>query len=362
MNTVIIYKELLLNASETFIAAQAGALLHFKPYYVGLRKPYPNLPFAGDALYLAPGFHALSRLRGRLYRAVPVAPLFHRQIRRIRARLIHAHFAPDGIRASRLGASLGIPVIVTLHGYDATVRRDFKVQYARLWEQAALFLCVSEFIRRKAIEAGFPAHKLLVHRVGVDLTRFAPSSDARLPDHILFIGRLVEKKGCATLLEAMRYVQAEVPGSALTIIGNGPLRQALELSAARLHIQCRFLGAQSTAVVRNWMRKASVLCVPSQTASDGDCEGLPTVILEAMATRLPIVSTLHAGIPEAVIDGETGLLTPEGDAPSLARSLIRYLRDQKLAGLHSARGRTRVESEFDLARQTEILELIYKQV
>lgn len=362
MKTVVIYKEVLLNISETFIAEQARALRTFHPKYVGLVRPQPCLAFDGKPLYLASGPLELSRLRLELYRRMPVAPLFHRSIGRLHADLLHAHFAPDGLQVAELSKRLNLPLIVTLHGFDVTVRQNFAPRYTKLWERASLFICISEFIRGKAIEAGFPVEKLRVHHIGIDLNRFDLPSASRIPNLILFVGRLVEKKGCEILLRAMDIVRRAVPGASLVVIGDGPDRPALQALASRLGLSCQFLGPQSPQEIQLWMKKASIFCAPSQTAANGDSEGLGMVFLEAQACGLPVVSTIHGGVPEAIRDGETGTLVPERDPQSLAEALIAYLEDGGLAQRHGLSGREWVAKNFDLFEQTRILERIYEEV
>jgi glycosyltransferase involved in cell wall biosynthesis len=362
MTSVIIYKECLLNASETFIAEQVGAFRRFRPKYVALTRPERCLSFEGERLYLNDGVGRFARWRVGLYRRIPVAPLFHEQIRDLRACLIHAHFAQDGLQALRLSNRLSVPLIVTLHGADVTVRQNFPGRYRTLWDEASLFLCVSRFIRAKAIDAGFPPGKLVVHRIGIDSRKFLPSSAPKGCRVVLFVGRLVEKKGCEVLLRAMAIVCATVPDALLVIIGDGPLRHPLGALASALSIDATFLGTQAPADVHSWMQKATVFCVPSQRADNGDSEGLGMVFLEAQACGIPVVSTLHGGIPEAVENGETGLLAPEGNVQALAQALIAYLLDSELAERHGAAGRARVVREFDLHEQTACLEGIYESV
>jgi glycosyltransferase involved in cell wall biosynthesis len=257
---------------------------------------------------------------------------------------------------------LNVPLIVTLHGYDVTVRQNFAARYTSLWKQVSLFLCVSDFIKHKAVEAGFPAKKLMVHHIGIDTSVFHPPTESRVSGLILFVGRLAEKKGCENLLRAMDIVRGTVSGASLVIIGNGPLRPTLQALASSLRLPCQFLGPQPPAKVQEWMQKASILCAPSQTAAGGDSEGLPIVLLEAMAVGLPVVSTFHAGIPEAVSHGQSGLLGPEGNIPALAKSLILYLESPELAAKHGAAGTVLVRKDFDLFRQTQKLEKIYLNV
>jgi glycosyltransferase involved in cell wall biosynthesis len=360
MKTVVIYKEYLLNVSETFIAEQARALKRYQPKYVGLTRPDPSLAFEGDPLYLTTGSWSDSRVK--LYRRFPIAPLFHNRIRALSPDLIHAHFAADGLQMAPLSRRFHIPLIVTLHGFDVTVRQQFAPRYNQVWNQTSVFLCVSEFIRAKAMEAGFPAEKLKVHRIGIDLSKFHLPPAPRDPKLVLFVGRLVEKKGCRALLRAMAHAQTAVPGASLAIIGDGPLRSSLTTVAADLGLSCQFLGPQPPSQVNLWMQKAGIFCVPSQTAANGDSEGLGMVFLEAQACGLPVVSTLHGGIPEAVNQGQTGLLVPENDPDSLAEALITYLKDPALAARHGSNGRPWVAEAYDLFKQTAVLEDIYDSV
>jgi len=363
MKTVLVYKESLLNPSETFVAEQAGALTRYRAQFLALSRPERCLAFKGEPIYLNGGRQgAWPHFRVRLYRRTYFAPLFHRRVRRVNAALIHAHFAQDGLQMVGLSESLQIPLITTLHGADVTVRRDFASRYGKLWKRASLFICVSDFIRGEAIKAGFPAEKLRVHHIGSDLRKFHVSNAPRTPGLVLFVGRLVEKKGCEVLVRAMQRVQAEVPGASLVVIGDGPLRPALTAIAQELHLSCKFLGPQPPAEVSAWMRKASVFCAPSQRAANGDAEGLGMVFLEAQGSGLPVVSTLHGGIPEAVKQGVTGLLVPEADTHALGDALIEYLTHPELLAKHGAAGPSWVAQDFDLFKQTALLEEIYDEV
>lgn len=361
MKTALIFKSSLLRPSETFIADQALALRSFHPVFIGLKRPARSLDFKGDRLYLANGTGIASKLRAELYIRTGFGPVFHSCLRSLHANLVHAHFAPDGVHACTLAKKLRIPLIVTLHGYDVTTRQDFSKLYFRLWKQAKQFICVSEFIRHKAIEAGFPEEKLCVHHTGIRVPTSVPDFSSRTPDLILFVGRLVEKKGVETLIRAMQKVQASHPAASLVLIGDGPLRRELEELATALDVSCQFVGLQPPEVVRDYMLKAGLLCAPSQTASNGDSEGLPTVILEAQAVGLPVVSTFHSGIPDAVIVHETGLLVEERDWQAVAESIIFYLDHPGAAALHGQRGRQRVIDRFDITKQTRVLEAIYER-
>jgi glycosyltransferase involved in cell wall biosynthesis len=170
----------------------------------------------------------------------------------------------------------------------------------------------------------------------------------------------VEKKGTKVLIEAL--TANALVGARLVIIGDGPLRGALERQARKLGDRVRFLGAVTSDEVAMWMRRASVLAAPSVTAADGDAEGLPNVVVEAAASGLPVVGTLHSGIPEAIEDGVTGFLVPEGDAGALAARLADVLGSEELRRDLGAAARGLAERKFDRRILTERLEAIYDEV
>jgi glycosyltransferase involved in cell wall biosynthesis len=179
---------------------------------------------------------------------------------------------------------------------------------------------------------------------------------------VLFVGRLAEKKGCTVLIEAIAAVQAQEPDVELIFIGDGPLRADLETQAQQHLKRYQFLGMQPPEVVKNWMNRARIFAAPSVTAANGDSEGLPTVIVEAQAMGLPVVSTIHAGIPEAVIHGETGFLTPERDVAGLTHHCLELLQSDALWERISRGGRSHMEHNFNHVIQIAYLEDLYRAV
>ncbi len=368
---VVIFRCELLAPSETFIASQAGALTNFKPCYAGVQRLPESLPIPGAPIVLMKSGSLAERVRRRIFLHTGWAPTFYSQLRREQAALIHAHFGLDGAVALPIQHDLRIPLIVTLHGYDVTLSdrhlttgtagRLYLRRRQKLWNTVARFICVSEFIRRQALKAGFPESKLQVHYIGIDPTVFVSDSRLRQPGLVLFVGRLVEKKGCRYLLEAMATVQQECREAKLVIIGDGPERASLEASAKEKAIPCQFIGRQPAQVVRDWLGRSQVFCVPSVTAESGDSEGMPMVFAEAQSMGVPVVSSAHAGIPEIVRNGETGLLAPERDHGKLAEHLIRFLTDSAFWRACSERGIALVKERFNLHLQTRKLEEIYSQ-
>lgn len=373
MRSVLIYRDNLLPPSETFVLAQAMGLRRYRPLFTGLRDVETSLASEYERIVAERTSLIPRSLQSRVYRIFGAHPILQKQsfleeIRSAKPALIHAHFAPDGVHAIPLAAALDLPLLVTLHGYDVTGQdhsRDPLHQLLRqrglkhLHQRATLFLCVSEFIRDKAIAAGFPADKLLVHHIGVDVSTFQPSDRAGSTNNVLFIGRLTEKKGCEYLIQAMLQVREQVPSAQLIVGGDGPLRPSLEQLARKIGVAVNFTGRLSHDAVRVYMESARVFAFPSVTATDGDSEGLGMVVLEAQAMGIPVVATHHGGIPEGILDGEHGLLSDEFDVAGLARQIVHLLTNQQLWNDHHQRGPAFVCEHFNLRHQTALLEDIY---
>ncbi len=360
---VAIFRSPLFNPSETFVTGHAEGLRRYRPILVGLVRKTGDSP--PDVPLLLPRFPAERLALTVMGRAGGLG----RRLAEQRPDLIHAHFGTDGLIALPLAEKLGIPLVTTLHGYDVSRRflpmllsgRLSWTRYAllrrRLFERSALFLAVSDAVRERAIRLGYPAERTAILHNGIDIDYFTPPAQAPEPGLILHVGRLVEKKGTELLLEAIR----DIPDATLVVIGDGPEKRPLEDCAGRLGIGERvsFLGEQPRGEVRRWMRRAWRLAAPSLTARDGDSEGLPTVVCEAAATRLPVVASTHSGLSEAVADGESGLLVPEGDAPALASAIAGLLGDPVLRERLASGARRLAEQRFSRSRQIARLETHY---
>jgi colanic acid/amylovoran biosynthesis glycosyltransferase len=369
--TIVVFRIQLLPPSETFIVAQAGAMRRFSPFFVGWRK-MAGIELPQHTSWTVDGGGLWGKLRELRFR---YAGPTREEVARLRARsprLVYAHFAPDGYAAMQLADRLGVPLVTALHGYDVTMSdqalaatrlgREYVRGRSALQQMGALFLSCSAFVRRRGLELGYPAERTIVHSIGVDIERFKPPPARQREKLVLFVARLVEKKGCGSLIEAMAEVQRHDPAAELVVIGTGPLRPDYERLAAGLGVRCRFLGTQPPAVVRDWMGRAAVFCVPSVVAASGDAEGFGMVFIEAQAMGLPVVSTQSGGIPEAVKSGETGLLVTERDPEALAEAILQLLEDNKLWRRYSLAGRRHVVTHFNLARQTSRLEGLFEQL
>jgi colanic acid/amylovoran biosynthesis glycosyltransferase len=369
--TVVIFCDHLLYPSETFVRAQAQALQRFTPVYAGSRK-VSGLDLPQESTYTVSSGDRRGRIREVLFKLFGTAPDLVERLRALDPVLIHAHFGPDGLRALPIAKKLGLPLIVTFHGSDATAtdvrhvgapfgHRRYLVQRSVLRRGGTLFVAVSDFIRRKLLEQHFPAEKTLVHYVGVDTQLFSPGPGEQ-ESTVLFVGRLANRKGAEFLIRAMADVQKEDPAAELVLIGDGPLRPELERRAKRDLRRCRFLGTQSPQVVREWLDRAAVFCAPSIAGRSGEAEAFGMVFAEAQAMEKPVVSFATGGIGEAVLHGETGLLAPDRDWRMLARYLSLLLKNGDLRRKFGIAGRQRVLRLFDLKTQTRKLETIYADV
>jgi glycosyltransferase involved in cell wall biosynthesis len=375
--TVLIYRNQLLPISETFIKEQAIALREWRPVLVG-RKLLKELPLEDlDVRIVGPSrptftSRALWKM-SRLLRTAP--PHVKRSLASERPFLMHVHFGLDALDAWPLARALKLPMLVTLHGYDINIYRDwweaghagtrmksYPRRLLRLAKEPSIqFIAVSKAIRQRAIEFGIPPEKVLVRYIGIDTSRFSPGPVpvARRDPRVLFVGRLVEKKGCRYLIEAMAEVQKAVPFAQLVVIGDGPLRADLEQLAQNRGVSTDFRGAVPNSEVKSELDNARVFCLPSVTAENGDAEGLPISILEAQASGVPVITSARGGVGEAVKDGLTGLTFPEHDTTALASGLTKILTSDQVADEISAASVRSVANLFDIRLLTSLLEASY---
>ena len=274
---------------------------------------------------------------------------------------IHCEFGPMG-RIMLPVIDAGIvegPMSVAFYGYDITreLQKHGDDVYRELFARAAVLLPNSEYLASRLRDAGAPPDKVRLHRLGIRVDDF-PLVDRRDrvgPPIALAVGRCVEKKGFEYFLRAMAMVGDRSPVRGV-IIGDGPLRPSLEQLAMELGVFERvdFVGWRSHDEVSNLMREADLLVAPSVVAADGDMEGMPLVIAEAMSTGLPVLGTRHSGIPEAVRHDLNGIVVEERDPEALAEGLVQ-LSDHGRRLEAGNRSRGIVEEDFSFQIQGERL-------
>jgi len=368
---VVIYRNQLFQRSEPFITQQAGALERFEPIYVG-RSASPRPAELGSATAITVGGR-LARTRHMVLRdSGSVVP----QLRALRPALVHAHFGVEGVYAMGMCQKLELPLVTTFHGFDATMKTAGLIKARKVsWlhyllsrrELAArgdLFICVSNFIRNHVLRLGFPEDRTVTHYIGIDTQKFAAADAEPRSKTILHVARLVEKKGTQFLIAAFARVAQRVTEARLVIIGDGPLRGELEKQAdeSGVRAQIEFLGGQPNQVVVQRLRSSAVLCLPSVTAVSGDSEGLSMVILEGAAAGLPVVTTRHGGLPEAIEDGVHGYVVEERNVEQLAARLSHLLTHEEERVAMGIAARANMRENFDLHSQTKKLEDLYEGV
>jgi len=368
---VVIFCDHLLYPSETFIQAQAGALSEYEPVFAGSRR-VAGLYMPQEQVYTVNPGNLSGKIHELRFKILGSAPAMVKQLRALHPVLLHAHYGPNGLRALPLASRLRVPLIVTFHGSDITIMdlryqktylgfRYYFANKGKLKKSDAVFLAVSQFVQRKLLEQGFPPEKIFVQYTGVDTGKFRPASTEDRPI-ILFVGRMVEFKGPEFLILAGSEVQRQFPGAEIVLIGDGPLRQDLE-RLAKQSLRCyRFLGVRTQEEVRDWMNRASMVCMPSVTTRSGEAEGFGMVCAEAQAVGKPVVAFSCGGIPEIISHGVTGFLAPERDWRALARNLATLLQNAELRERFGRSGRDAVLRQFDLEQCTRQLEGVYGMV
>ncbi len=272
--------------------------------------------------------------------------------------VIVAHFGHNGARAARLKKwkRLTPPIVTIFHGYDVGVPLHERglSRYNDLFEHGALNLTVNGYFRRVLVEAGAPEAKVAVHHMGIDLKKipYEWKSWRGATLQLISVCRLAEKKGVEFALRALGRLRTAAPGLDwhYTIIGDGPLRPQLEALASELGIADRvsFLGSLPHQDVKEWLRRSHAFVLPSVTARNGDVEGIPVALMEAMAAGLTVVSSCHSGIPELIEDQKTGFLAAEKDVETLASRLRVIAEHPDECERIAWEARRKVEAEFDM--------------
>ena len=354
------FKTIFLQRSETFIRLQIDSMPGYRHLAV-CRSFHPDLVSGGIEHFVPP---ALDFAAGRMIRRMPATS---GELGRRGVRLVHAHFGKEGWLATPFsGRHRKLPLVVSFYGRDASAVMDIPVwrsRYAHLFAEADRILVLSPHMAGLLEAAGGPGERIRVHSFGIDLARFPfvrrdPPSGG--PARLLFVGRLVPKKGLHTALRAL----ARLDRCELVVVGDGPGRTAALDLATELGIAGRvsFRGWLPREGVADLMAGCLALLVPSETGRDGDMEGTPTVIFEAMASGLPVIGTEHAGIPWQLDSGRCGSLVPEGDHEALAHAVEGLLSPGGNRASVAEAARARVEACFDASVQGAELERIYEEL
>jgi len=374
-----LYTEEFLTPSMTFIYRQLTSLPDGWKVFVITRRSSNELLFPFANVYICKrslkerAINIVYRLIGYRFRTLGrQSSKFHASVfANEMPDLIHAHFGPSALEMLPVAKQLNIPMITTFHGMDASklLRSDsYRKQLKSLFSYSYI-LTVSEIMKKELIEFGSPIDRTKCAYIGVPVTKFKPQSRRFLVDkcrnkeeiRFLQVSNFVEKKGHKYTLLAFSKLVKNYPHVTLTLAGNGPLKQMMEHFTTELGIQnsVYFIGHKNTNEVVDLMKKADCFVHHSVTASNGDKEGIPTVLMEAMASGLPVISTIHAGIPELVQHNVNGFLVDEGDVDAYVVAMERALKDDGSIGQSA---RLTIEKTFNMEKQIQSLADLYGAV
>ena len=268
--------------------------------------------------------------------------------------LLHAHHGQLGILLLPFKQKTGLPLATSIRGRDATLA-DQPIGYLEnmkmLFDQGEVFYPVCQYLADRIMAWGCPPEKIKVLYGGVDLSKYhyrTPRLEGS--QNILSVGRLVEKKGHHIFMQAFQKIKDKFPNATLTIIGGGELEEQLTALANQLNLgdSFRLLNHLPKEKVREHMANADLFCAASLEATNGDVEGIPNTLKEAMALVYPVISTYHAGIPELITHNQEGFLVQENNVDELASALEFMLNERATWETYTIAARQKVEQFFDL--------------
>ena len=291
-----------------------------------------------------------------------VASYFARIAKDLGVTHFHAHWATYPALAVRtIRALTGIRYTLTTHAHDIFLPNPY---LRKNLSAAHKVVTISDYNRRFLMSAGTPVEKIAVVRCGLDFREFVVN-DARTPQPgmLVSIGRLDPIKGFAYLIEASRILAERGASFSCSIIGDGPLRAQLEqqIRSYGLSERVHLLGALSQVQVREVLSQAEVFVLPSVQTEDGNQDGIPVALMEAMALGLPVISTAVSGIPELVCDRESGLLAPPRNVVALVDVITQLLTDATLRERLSREGRARVQARHDVASSAARMQEVFSE-
>jgi len=265
-------------------------------------------------------------------------------------RTILAEFGPTGAALRNFCKNYKYRLFVNFHGYDATVMpKSWRVRYAynKLSRDVDGIICGSHYFRNKLIGLGFSGDKIHVIPCGVDLSQFSTKTNLQ-PGKLVSVGRLTHKKAPNLLLHSFDLALRKKPHLKLYVVGDGPLTNQVNSLIQKLGLNHAVVmrGALPHNEVIKELATAEIFVQHSVTAPNGDQESQGISLLEAMASKLPVVATNHNGFSETVIQGETGLLSQEGDVRGMTENILKLVDNPSVARAYGDAGRLRVERHF----------------
>ncbi len=354
--------------SETFITAHMQQLQGVELILVD--GSLPNRVVNGPLLLHRSGNRRLiDHVQARLLRTTTQGLLTRRIASLLRARnidVVLAEYGNTGEAILEACLRARVPLVVHFHGFDAhrTDHLERMNNYRRIFAHAAALVVVSRAMEAQLLSLGAPREKLHYNCYGIDVDRFTAGSPGTAPPHFLGVGRFVDKKAPHLTLSAFEQLVARVPEARLTLVGQGPLWESCHqrVRSGPLAGKVDLTGVRDPAAVAALMRSARAFVQHSVRTLNGDSEGTPLAVLEAMASGLPVIATRHTGIADVVGHEEHGLLCDEFDIATMAANMERVAMDTHLAGRLGSAGRAQVERSHRVEDSVGVLQVLLEAV
>lgn len=379
--------------SSTWVYNQAISLqeLGFKPFII---SPTPINPLIGifkkkyqlydipskkienykNTTVIRPPFFKVpnNKMVGMTLNNLSKCILKHGNINSIK--LIHAHFGQNGYASLALKKKLDVPLITSFYGYDSgRLGKVFKPYYKYLAREGELFLALSMDMKRDLINLGFPEEKIIIHHLGINLNEFKYSELIQNKKFkILTVARLDEVKGVQFVIKAIKIFIDKYPQERIkltyTVLGGGIFEKNLKELVYKLGLEDivdfknNLISTSARKMVKEEMMNCNLFCLCSFVAPNGGKEGTPVVLMEAQACGRPCIATFHAGIPEVVVDRETGILVNEGSEYEIADAIEKYYFSIERLKNDGLNARKHIENNFNQDKQMDILVKIFKSI
>jgi len=365
-HNVLIFTKKVLPRSNTFVATQALQLRDKKPIFLGFAKDSSGIELIkGNHHCVLSDYSSFPKLFKLLFEITGyIHPRWLEAIKAEAPDIIHAHFGKGGFYCAAFAKQLQLPLITTFHGSDITQKDKFSYGQKHrevTFTASTKVIAASKFIERKLIARHCPPEKIIQHYTGIETDYFVPSNQKSNVPTILFVGRLIEQKGCQFLLHAFKHVQQVIPEARLLIAGYGHYESTLKKIASDLE-NVTFLGAQSKPQVKALMDETWLTCLPSIVMKRGNEEGLSTVCMESQAMNTPVVAFDTGGVGEVVKHEKTGLLVEDISSEKLSDALLTLLQDDALREAYGQNARAHILENFNAKIQSQRLSKIYEQI
>ena len=352
--------------SETFIDNQVKALqpkiLLYEGWYPSI---LPNgksfLPFPLNTIFIRGG---LRNLFPKIYHKI-YAHFLASYLQKNGIDTLLANYGPMGVALADACERANVKLFVHFHGFDASEYKtldNYKDRYKILFQKVEGIIVVSNDMKKQLLSLGADSTKIYLNPYGVEINKFIGASPETKAPIFISVGRFTAKKAPQLTIKAFSVVLSKVPDAQMVMIGDGELWEECKQLATELNISDKidFQGKKSPEQIVEQLREARIFVQHSRIAHNGDSEGTPNTILEASATGLPIVSTRHAGIKDAVVHGETGFLVAEGDWESMADYMIQLAQNPTLCGQMGRAARKHIEENYEMSKRVQTLKEILK--